>query len=77
MTPDNDNQAGTPPTNMSGAPNRELEIKVKKNPGDKDAKADLGSDQSMDASDPSSATQPTSAHPVPSSGFPEKNGLPE
>jgi len=37
----------------------------------KDAKADLGSDESMDASDPSSATQPGSSEPAPSSGFPD------
>ena len=67
----NDNQPVTPPATHSGAPNRELEIKVKRNPEDKDAKADLGSDESMDASDPSSATQPTSPEPVPSSSFPE------
>ena len=57
---------------QSGAPNRELEIKVKQNPHDPDAKADLGSDQSMDASDPSAATQPSSQEPVPSSTFPEE-----
>ncbi|MBA3668024.1 MAG: hypothetical protein H0W65_09910 [Sphingomonas sp.] len=62
----------TPPTpTQSGAPDREIELKVKKNPHDKDAKADLGSDGSMDASDPSSATQPGSSEPAPSSGFPE------
>jgi len=42
-------------------------------PEDQDAKADVGSDESMDASDPSSATQPgTKDEPVPSSGFPEE-----
>lgn len=62
-----------PPPTLSGAPERELEIKVKKNPDDEDAKADLGSDESMDASDPSSATQPGSSNePAPSSGFPKK-----
>ena len=77
MTSDNDNQAKATPTNLSAAPNRELEIKVKRNPDDKDAKADLGSDESMDASDPSSATQPTSPEPVPSSSFPEPKDSPE
>ena len=63
---------GTPPPTLSGQPDRELELKVKKNPKDKDAQADLGSDESMDASDPSSATQPgSSKEPAPSSGFPE------
>ena len=57
-----------------GDPNRDLELKVKRNPDDEDAKADLGSDESMDASDPSSAAQPGNENePVPSSGFPEKD----
>lgn len=60
-----------PPPTLSGEPDRELELKVKKHPEDKDAKVDLGSDESMDASDPSSATQPGSSEPAPSSGFPE------
>lgn len=59
-----------PPT-LQGDPDRELELKVKKHPEDEDAKVDLGSDESMDASDPSSATQPRSSEPAPSSGFPE------
>lgn len=53
-------------------PDRSIELKVKKHPEDEDARADLGSDESMDASDPSSAAQPgTSKEPAPSSGFPE------
>ena len=59
------------PATQQRAPDRELELKVKKHPEDKDAKADLGSDESMDASDPSSATQPGSSEPAPSSGFPD------
>ncbi|HET9353738.1 MAG TPA: hypothetical protein VFO32_07050 [Sphingomicrobium sp.] len=61
-----------PPPTLSGEPDRSLELKVKKHPGDEDAKVDLGSDESMDASDPSAAAQPgTSSEPAPSSGFPE------
>ena len=61
-----------PPPTLSGSPDRSLELKVKKHPDDEDAKVDLGSDESMDASDPSSAAQPgTSKEPAPSSGFPE------
>ena len=56
----------------SGAPERELERKLKRNPDDQDAKVDVGSDESMDASDPSAAVQPgQNDEPVPSSGFPE------
>ncbi|MEA1071707.1 hypothetical protein [Sphingomonas sp. LY160] len=70
MTSNDNDQSAREPT-LSGAPNRELELKVKKEPRNDDAKADLGSDESMDASDPSSATQPSAKGPVPSSGFPE------
>lgn len=61
---------------LSGDPERELELKVKKHPGDKSAKVDVGSDESMDASDPVSATAPGSDkpganEPSPSSGFPD------
>jgi hypothetical protein len=34
------------------------------------AKADVGSDESMDASDPPSVQQPGKDEPAPSSGFP-------
>ena len=71
---DNDSKTSTspPPAILSGAPDRELEDKLKKHPHDLDAKADVGSDQSMDASDPPAAAQPGhKGEPVPSSGFPE------
>jgi hypothetical protein len=63
--------ASSPQVNQA-PPERELELKLKKHPEDLDAKADVGSDESMDASDPSSATQPGGNEPAPSSGFPEK-----
>jgi hypothetical protein len=57
---------------MPRAPERELERKLKHNPDDQDAKVDVGSDESMDASDPPAATQPgQNDDPVPSSGFPD------
>ena len=61
-----------PPPVQQEPPERELELKLKKNPEDLDSKADVGSDESMDASDPSAATQPGGNEPVPSSTFPEK-----
>ena len=54
-------------------PDRELELKLKKNPEDLDSKTDVGSDQSMDASDPIAATQPGGNEPAPSSSFPEES----
>jgi len=59
---------------ISAPPERELERKLKRKPDDLDAKADVGSDESMDASDPIAAAQPGSSdEPAPSSGFPEKS----
>ena len=60
-----------PPPTLSRAPERELELKLKKNPDCDDAKVDVGSDESMDASDPVAATAPGGNEPVPSSGFPD------
>jgi hypothetical protein len=61
----------TPPV-ISRGPARELERKLKRHPEDLDAKVDVGSDESMDASDPTAAAQPGQKdEPVPSSGFPE------
>ncbi len=66
-----DDEAQKAPT-QNRAPERELELKLKKNPDDQDAKVDVGSDESMDASDPVAVTSPGGNKPVPSSGFPEQ-----
>jgi hypothetical protein len=72
MSEGQDNKTPPPPAVNSGPPERELERKLKRNPDDLDAKADVGSDESMDASDPPAAAQPGQRDdPVPSSGFPE------
>ena len=62
-----------PPPVFSADPEPEIEEEVREHPDSPNARADLGSDESMDASDPSSAAQPGCAddEPVPSSGFPE------
>ena len=65
-------QEPVPPAVTSGEPDRELERKLKRDPDNLDAKADVGSDESMDASDPPAAAQPGQKdEPVPSSGFPQ------
>ena len=69
--PKSETEAAPAPV-LSGSPDRELELKLKKNPDSDDAKVDVGSDESMDASDPVSATTPGGNEPVPSSGFPER-----
>ncbi|HVM38468.1 MAG TPA: hypothetical protein VM265_08790 [Sphingomicrobium sp.] len=61
-----------PPPVFSAPPQQELEQELNRNPHDLDKKADVGSDESMDASDPPAAAQPgLGDDPVPSSGFPE------
>jgi hypothetical protein len=61
-----------PPAVFSAPPERDLERKLKQDPSDEDAKVDVGSDESMDASDPPSAAQPgNNCEPAPSSGFPD------
>ena len=72
MNAGKDGDRNLPPPVISAPPERELERKLKLNPNDADAKADVGSDESMDASDPPAAAQPGSSdEPAPSSGFPE------
>ena len=67
-----DKKEQVPPAVLSGDPEKELEHKLHKHPEDQDAKVDVGSDESMDASDPPAAAQPgQSDEPVPSSGYPE------
>jgi hypothetical protein len=68
---DKQDKAAPPPV-LSREPERELERKLKRDPDDLDAKVDVGSDESMDASDPPAAAQPGQKdEPVPSSGFPD------
>ena len=68
----NERRKDTPPPVISKEPADEFERKLKRNPEDKDTKVDVGSDESMDASDPVSAAHPgNSDKPAPSSGFPE------
>lgn len=63
---------GVPPPVLKGEPEQELEKELSDRPHDLDKKVDVGSDESMDASDPPAAAQPgQSDEPAPSSGFPE------
>jgi len=73
MTKDNHGNSQRPRgATHQRAPERELELKLKKNPDNDDAKVDVGSDESMDASDPVAVTSPGGNEPAPSSGFPEE-----
>ena len=73
MNAANDDTDKVPPPVISAPPEKELERKLQKDPENADAKVDVGSDESMDASDPPSAAQPGCGdEPVPSSGFPDR-----
>ncbi|MEH3038441.1 MAG: hypothetical protein PGN21_00015 [Sphingomonas paucimobilis] len=64
VAPDgNESEANTPARGDAGDVNGELD--------DADARLDRGLDESMDASDPISATVPGSDGPAPSSGYDE------
>lgn len=58
-----------PPVVFSENPEECLEQQLERNPDDASTKVDVGSDESMDASDPVSAVQPEHREPVPSSAF--------
>jgi len=70
---DRKKQDRAPPPVLSADPESGLEQKLKRNPDSADAKADVGSDESMDASDPPSSSQPGCSEPAPSSTFPEES----
>ena len=70
----NDNKKQEPalPPTISDEPDKSFEQALEKRPDDLDRKVDVGSDESMDASDPPAAAQPGQKdEPVPSSTFPE------
>jgi hypothetical protein len=60
-----------PAPTLSGAPDRELELALKRNPKDQQAQVDVGCDGSMDASDPPAVCQPGGSDPAPSNDFPD------
>ena len=62
-----------PPVVEQCEPEPELAEKLKRDPGNLDAKVDVGSDQSMDASDPPSVVRPGNSEPVPSSRSPHQD----
>jgi hypothetical protein len=70
MTLSDRKQKDVPPPVLSNDPEAELERRLRERPDDLDTKADVGSDESMDASDPPSVTRGSGNEPVPSSGFP-------
>ncbi|HEX2802374.1 MAG TPA: hypothetical protein VHN55_00090 [Sphingomicrobium sp.] len=74
MNEDRQKKSRTPPAIQSRDPESEIEERLKDNPDNCDAKVDLGSDESMDASDPPSVVQPEHNEPVPSSSFEDDDG---
>lgn len=61
-----------PPVVHADRPASELEEQLRRDPDNLDKKVDVGSDESMDASDPISIVRPGQGEPVPSSGSPEE-----
>lgn len=62
-----------PPVTEQCNPEAELEHELQEHPDDASTKVDVGSDESMDASDPVSVVQPEHREPAPSSGFDEED----
>lgn len=69
LTGEEDHPAHHP--DQSAGQDRSLRQRLRDDPDDLDAKIDVGSDESMDASDPPSTSAPGHDQPMPSSGFPE------
>lgn len=57
---------------LKDEPSEELEQELERNPEDEQLKVDVGSDESMDASDPISTTLPGDGEPHPSSDAPNE-----
>lgn len=72
MTDSNKRKRDLPPATQKDNPEPGLEEKLRSDPDDSDTKVDVGSDESMDASDPSSAVQPAHEEPAPSSDSPDE-----
>lgn len=60
-----------PAATMSGGPDQDLELALERDPSSKQAQVDVGSDGSMDASDPPAACQPGGSDPASSNDFPD------
>ena len=61
-----------PPAVFSDDPEAELEEQLRQNPHDQSLKVDVGSDESMDASDPPSSSRASDREPAPSSSSPDE-----
>ena len=70
--PEGRTEGGERVTHGDAGSDKSIEKRLKKDPNNEDAQLDRGLDESMDASDPPSATQPgDSGEPPKSSGFDE------
>ena len=69
LTGDEDHPAHHP--GQQAGQDRSLRQRLRDDPQDLDAKIDVGSDESMDASDPPATSAPGHNQPIPSSGFKE------
>ena len=72
VTPDDDDATPVHDPRQEAGQDKSIGRRLEKNPGSQDAQLDNALDESMDASDPPSNTQPAHNEPAPSSGFDEE-----
>ena len=72
VAPDGDETAPAHDPRQEAGQDKSIGKRLEKNPGSKEAQLDNALDESMDASDPPSTTQPAHDEPAPSSGFDEE-----
>jgi hypothetical protein len=71
VAPEGDEASLAQDPRQDAGQDKSIAKRLEKNPGSKQAQLDNALDESMDASDPPSTTQPARNEPAPSSGFDE------
>ena len=69
VAPEGDESAPAQDPRQAAGQDKSIAKRLEKNPASKQAQLDNALDESMDASDPPSTTQPAHDEPAPSSGF--------
>ena len=72
VAPDADETKPAHDPRQEAGQDKSIARRLEKNPGSKEAQLDNALDESMDASDPPSTTQPANNKPAPSSGYDEE-----
>jgi hypothetical protein len=69
VAPDGEDAGSSRTERQDAGQDKSLAKRLQKNPDSVDARLDNGLDETMDASDPVSVSQPGNGEPVPSSGY--------